>query len=189
MGEGEDAKWHGRLANVIERQHPELRDDALFRLAHHTAEAAIQDEEVERPLHYALLAAGRAIESFAWKEVSVHSGHVLDWIEFTAPGPERDAREIEAVLLAHPEVADCAVFGIPSDDLGETLAAIVQPALTAGGSNLGAGDLREFMSGKLAGFKVPGLIAFRNDLPREDSGKIFKRKLREPYWEKAGRKI
>ena len=94
--------------------------------------------------------------------------------------------EIEGVLIDMPGVRDCAVFGIPDEDFGEKLMAIVQPD---GTQSLGAEDVQAFLTERVAGYKVPKIIEFRDDLPREDSGKLFKRKLREPYWADAGRKI
>jgi len=90
--------------------------------------------------------------------------------------------EIEQALLGLTGVDDCAVFGIPDDEFGEALAAAVQPRA---GAQLGADDVRAFLRGRLAGYKVPAVVTFHQTLPREDTGKIFKRKLREPYW--AGR--
>jgi long-chain acyl-CoA synthetase len=94
--------------------------------------------------------------------------------------------EIEAELHKMPGVRDCAVFGIPDDEFGEQLCAIVQPQ---GDAHLTVEGVREFLRGRVAGYKVPRRIEFRDELPREDSGKIFKRKLREPFWEAAGRRI
>ncbi|HTG15531.1 MAG TPA: long-chain fatty acid--CoA ligase, partial [Blastocatellia bacterium] len=94
--------------------------------------------------------------------------------------------EIEAVLIGMPGVHDCAVFGIPDEEYGESLCACVQ---TDPGTSLSATDVNEFLAQKLAHYKVPKTIEFRTELPREDSGKIFKRRLRAPYWEKAGRQI
>ncbi|MEP2830127.1 acyl-CoA synthetase [Parvibaculum sp.] len=94
--------------------------------------------------------------------------------------------EIEAELHKMPGVGDCAVFGIPDEEFGESLCAVVQPQP---GVTLQEGDVRSFLRERVAGYKVPRKVEFRSDLPREDSGKIFKRKLREPYWEAAGRKI
>jgi long-chain acyl-CoA synthetase len=94
--------------------------------------------------------------------------------------------EIEAVLTLMPGVRDCAVFGIPDEEFGEALAAAVQ---TEPGSSLQAEDIRRFLQEKIANYKVPKVIAFHEELPREESGKIFKRRLRAPYWEKAGRRI
>lgn len=93
--------------------------------------------------------------------------------------------EIEAVLIGMPGVRDCAVFGIPDDEYGESLAAHVQLSDTA----VTESDVRSYIADHLARFKVPRQIVFAKDLPREDSGKIFKRKLRAPYWEAAGRQI
>ncbi len=90
--------------------------------------------------------------------------------------------EIETVLHGMPGVADCAVFGIPDDEFGEALAAAVQ-ALP--GATLTAEAVRTWLHERIAGYKVPKVVAFPAQLPREDTGKIFKRKLREPYW--AGR--
>lgn len=94
--------------------------------------------------------------------------------------------EIEAVLLAVPGVHDCAVFGIPDEEFGETLMAVVQPS---SGVTLDVAAVRAELAKSLAGYKVPKHIEVHADLPREDSGKIFKRRLRDPYWTKAGRQI
>ena len=87
---------------------------------------------------------------------------------------------------AEPAPATRAVFGIPDAEFGEALAAAVQPVAGAG---LDAQAVRDWLRARIADYKVPRVIEFRADLPREDSGKIFKRRLREPYWEKAGRRI
>jgi long-chain acyl-CoA synthetase len=94
--------------------------------------------------------------------------------------------EIESEILKIPGIADCAVFGIPDDDFGESLCAVIQPQP---GVRLDATDLKVELAKHLAKYKVPKVIEFMHELPREDSGKIFKRKLRDPYWEKTGRKI
>lgn len=94
--------------------------------------------------------------------------------------------EIEAALLLVPGVRDCAVFGVPDAEFGESLLACVEPMPSAMLSEQG---LQAALRESLAGFKVPRQIRFMDDLPREDSGKIFKRKLREPYWASQGRTI
>jgi long-chain acyl-CoA synthetase len=86
--------------------------------------------------------------------------------------------EIEQVLIGMPGVADCAVFGVPDAEFGQALVAVVQPD---GETTLTVQQVRDFLSRKLANFKVPRVIEFRGNLPREDSGKIFKRRLREEY--------
>jgi long-chain acyl-CoA synthetase len=87
--------------------------------------------------------------------------------------------EIEAVLHKFRGIADCAVFGIPDDEYGEAVHAAVQ---LQPGAALSEGDVKAYLREHVSGFKVPKTISFHIDLPREDSGKIFKRKLREPYW-------
>ena len=94
--------------------------------------------------------------------------------------------EIEATLQMMPGVADCAVFGIPDAEFGEALAAAVQPAV---GVSLNAEDVQAYLKPRLAGYKVPKVVSFHAALPREDTGKIFKRKLREPYWAGVARRI
>ena len=94
--------------------------------------------------------------------------------------------EIEAQLQSMPGVADCAVFGIPDAEFGEGLAAAVQ---CLPGAALAPDDVRDWLKQRLAGYKVPGVVTFHAELPREDTGKIFKRRLREPYWQGAGRRI
>jgi long-chain acyl-CoA synthetase len=90
--------------------------------------------------------------------------------------------EVEACLLTLPGVRDCAVFGIPDPDFGEALAAHVE---LHDGAGLSADDVRDHVHARLAGYKTPRVVELVDSLPREDSGKIFKRRLREPYW--AGR--
>lgn len=94
--------------------------------------------------------------------------------------------EIEAELHKMPGVNDCAVFGIPDDEFGEQVCAVVQRLPNA---TISEADVRSFLRERIAGYKVPRHVEFHADLPREDSGKIFKRKLRAPFWEAAGRSI
>jgi long-chain acyl-CoA synthetase len=94
--------------------------------------------------------------------------------------------EIESALIQMPGVRDCAVFGIPDEEFGEQICAYVEP-VSAG--TLDAGQVRAWLAEHVARYKVPRIVEFSAALPREDSGKIFKRKLRAPYWEKAGRSI
>jgi len=94
--------------------------------------------------------------------------------------------EIEAALHGMPGVHDCAVFGVPSEEFGEALAAAIQPEP---GAALEPEQVKTWLRAHIADYKVPRLVEFHAALPREDSGKIFKRKLRAPHWEKAGRRI
>ncbi|HEX5588296.1 MAG TPA: AMP-binding protein, partial [Acidimicrobiia bacterium] len=87
--------------------------------------------------------------------------------------------EIEAVLHAYPDLLDVAVFGIPDDEWGERVHAIVQPKP---GTTITADDLRAFVEPRLANYKRPRDYEFRDALPRTDSGKLLKRVLRDEYW-------
>lgn len=94
--------------------------------------------------------------------------------------------EVELLLQTMPGVADCAVFGIPDDEFGEALAAAVQPAE---GRTLAPEDIRAWLHARIAGYKVPRVVTLHDALPREDTGKIFKRRLREPYWAGRSRRV
>ena len=94
--------------------------------------------------------------------------------------------EIEAELHKMPGVADCAVFGIPDEEYGESVCAVVQ---TQPGVELSEADVKAYLRGQIAGYKAPKRVEFQAELPREDSGKIFKRKLREPFWAGLDRRI
>ena len=94
--------------------------------------------------------------------------------------------EIEAALMSMPGVGDCAVFGIPDAEFGEALAAAVQ---LRPGARASPGEVQQFLRSCIANYKVPRIVSFHDALPREESGKIFKRLLREPYWAAAGRRI
>jgi long-chain acyl-CoA synthetase len=78
------------------------------------------------------------------------------------------------------------VFGVPDAEFGEALMAVVEPLE---GTSIAADDVRRHLRAHLADYKVPRAIEIARDLPREDSGKIFKRRLRDPYWQSAGRRI
>ncbi|MCB9532938.1 MAG: acyl-CoA synthetase [Myxococcales bacterium] len=94
--------------------------------------------------------------------------------------------EIEAVLVGHSAVADVAVFGIPDDELGERVHAVVelQPGLVASEA-LGA-EIVAWCDGKLARFKTPRAIEFIDVMPRDPNGKLYKRRLRDPHWAAHG---
>ena len=84
--------------------------------------------------------------------------------------------EIESELIQNPDVADCAVIGLPDPEFGEVLAAYVQPAP---GAPRDADAIRRFLEPRLAKYKIPRIIRFADKLPREESGKLMKRKLRD----------
>jgi long-chain acyl-CoA synthetase len=97
--------------------------------------------------------------------------------------------EVEQVLQEHPAVADVAVFGIPDEEWGESVKAAVElrpgfapgPALEA--------EILAFGRERLARYKVPRSIDFEARLPRHESGKLYVRKLRDPYWQGRERRI
>ena len=88
--------------------------------------------------------------------------------------------EIESVILGLDGVADVAVFGIPDPDFGEAVAAHIQPDP---GATLAEDDVRAHVARRLARYKVPKVVVFEDVLPREDTGKLFKRRLKAHYWE------
>jgi long-chain acyl-CoA synthetase len=94
--------------------------------------------------------------------------------------------EIEAAINELAGVRDSAVFGIPDAEFGEALAAAIQLAPL---SEVTEADVREHLRERIANYKVPKRIDFYPELPREDTGKIFKRRLRDPFWQQAGRSI
>jgi long-chain acyl-CoA synthetase len=94
--------------------------------------------------------------------------------------------EVEAVLSAHPVVADCAVFGIPDDEWGEQVKAAVEFEL---GTSVSEDELIKWCRDRLAGFKCPRSVDVHLAMPREASGKLKKRRLRDVYWEQSDRAI
>ena len=101
-------------------------------------------------------------------------------------------QESENVLINHPKVADVAVFGVPNDEFGEEVKAVVQPvqmpADTAEADKL-AKELIAYCRSQLADIKCPRSVDFRPDLPRHPTGKLYKRLLKDEYWKNAGRSI
>jgi acyl-CoA synthetase (AMP-forming)/AMP-acid ligase II len=96
-------------------------------------------------------------------------------------------REAELVLAAHPRVADVAVFGVPDEEMGEALLAVVLP--DDAGDPPDADGLIGWCRERLAPYKCPRSVVFTDVMPRDPSGKLFKRVLRDPYWEGRGSRI
>ncbi|MDP4505565.1 acyl-CoA synthetase [Nonomuraea turcica] len=97
--------------------------------------------------------------------------------------------EIENELMIHPKVADVAVFGIPDEEWGEQIKAVVEPAAGVEPGPELAAELLASLEGRLARMKWPKSIDFIAEMPREPNGKLLKRKLRAPYWEGHDRAI
>ena len=91
--------------------------------------------------------------------------------------------EVEAQLVTHPAVLDVAVFGIPHPDFGEEVKAVVQPVAGVSADQALVTELLAFLSERVAKYKLPRSIDFVSELPRDPNGKLYKRKLRDPYWQ------
>jgi fatty-acyl-CoA synthase len=94
-------------------------------------------------------------------------------------------QEIEDVLLCHPAVLDAAVFGVPNEDFGEEVKAVVQPLPTVEGGQELRDALMDLCRQRLSSIKCPRSIDFRDTLPRSATGKLYKRRLRDEYLEPA----
>ncbi|HJM93966.1 MAG: acyl-CoA synthetase [Alphaproteobacteria bacterium] len=98
-------------------------------------------------------------------------------------------QEIEDCIVMHPKVADVAVFGVPNPDFGEEVKAVVQPAPGIAPSDDLAAEISGYASEHLANYKVPRSIDFEAKLPRLETGKLYKRLLKDRYWGKANSRI
>jgi acyl-CoA synthetase (AMP-forming)/AMP-acid ligase II len=98
-------------------------------------------------------------------------------------------QEAENLLVMHSKLVDAAVFGVPNDEFGEEVKAVVQPAAgVVAGPELEA-ELIAYCKAHLASYKCPRTIEFDPDLPRDPNGKLYKRRIRERYWEGRSSRI
>jgi acyl-CoA synthetase (AMP-forming)/AMP-acid ligase II len=98
-------------------------------------------------------------------------------------------QEAENLLIMHPKLVDAAVFGVPNDEFGEEVKAVVQPAHgVVDGPELAA-ELIEFCRARLATYKCPRTIDFAAELPRDPNGKLYKRRIRDRYWQGRASRI
>jgi long-chain acyl-CoA synthetase len=93
--------------------------------------------------------------------------------------------EVENVLMAHPGIADVAVIGVPHEKWGETAKAMVVRA----NSDVTEEEIIAYAKERLATYKCPTSVDWMDELPRNPSGKILKKDLREPYWEGQDRRV
>ena len=92
-------------------------------------------------------------------------------------------QEAENVLVLHPKVVDAAVFGVPNEEMGEEVKAVVQPVDMADAGPALERELIAYCKEQLAGFKCPRSIDFEEELPRHPTGKLYKRLLKDRYWQ------
>ncbi|HET6793976.1 MAG TPA: acyl-CoA synthetase, partial [Acidimicrobiales bacterium] len=95
-------------------------------------------------------------------------------------------QEAENVLVTHPKVMDVAVFGVPDEEMGERVHAVVQPVDMAEAGPELADELIAFCRGQLAHYKCPRSVDFEAELPRHPTGKLYKRLLKDRYWADHG---
>jgi acyl-CoA synthetase (AMP-forming)/AMP-acid ligase II len=143
-------------------ENPEATADAIEDGWFHTGDGGTLDDE------------GHLTISDRKKDVIITGGENVSSIE------------VEDALFSHPAVAEAAVIGVPHDKWGETIKALV---VLAEGAQAGEAELIAHCKQRLAGYKAPTSVEFRDAIPRTATGKVQKFKLREPYWADLDRKV
>jgi long-chain acyl-CoA synthetase len=98
-------------------------------------------------------------------------------------------QEVENLLIAHPKVADAAVVGAPDDEMGEKVVAVIQPMDWADAGDALRDELLAYARQNLSHVKAPRVVDFMQELPRHQTGKLYKRLIRDAYWAKQGARI
>jgi len=98
-------------------------------------------------------------------------------------------QEVENHLITHPKVADVAVIGVPNEDFGEEVKAVIQPMDMADATEEFAAELIQFCKDHISHVKCPRSVDFDAELPRHPNGKMYKRLVRDRYWGKMDSKI
>jgi long-chain acyl-CoA synthetase len=98
-------------------------------------------------------------------------------------------QEVEDLLITHPKIADAAVIGVPNDDFGEEVKAVVQPLDWADATPAFAAELIEFCRDRISHVKAPRSVDFDRELPRHPTGKLYKRLIRDRYWQGRASKL
>jgi long-chain acyl-CoA synthetase len=98
-------------------------------------------------------------------------------------------QEAENLLVMHPKLVDAAVFGVPNDEFGEEVKAVVQPAAGVQAGAALEAELIAYCREHLAAYKCPRTIEFEDELPRDPNGKLYKRRIRERYWQGRASRI
>ena len=96
-------------------------------------------------------------------------------------------QEAENALITHPAVMDVAVFGVPNEEFGEEVKAVVQLVDFESAGPVLAAELMSYAREKISHIKCPRSIDFMEELPRHPTGKLYKRLLKDKYWEAASK--
>ena len=98
-------------------------------------------------------------------------------------------QEAENILSFHPKVADVAVIGVPDVDMGEAVKAVVQPRDWTEAGDALAKELIAYCRARLSAIKCPRSVDFERELPRHETGKLYKREIRDRYWQTNDKRI